>query len=194
MRSQLLFCGVITAALVTGSAVNSADLKQWVKVPPAVWSWTGGYIGGHVGGGYGRTSFSDPNGQSLYGDVVNTPVFLAGAQIGYNWQSERWVFGVELDASRAVSDGKNTCLAASSSVISANCSAGPNVFATGTGRVGYAFGPHGKTLVYLKGGWPGSTIAALSPATANSLGALTHFWRHRIPPISTMVVSVAQSA
>ncbi|MGY3146335.1 opacity protein-like surface antigen [Bradyrhizobium sp. USDA 3397] len=152
MRSQLLFCGVITAALVTGSAVNSADLKQWVKVPPAVWSWTGGYIGGHVGGGYGRTSFSNPNGQSLYGDVVNTPVFLAGAQIGYNWQSERWVFGVELDASRAVSDGTNTCLAASSSVISANCSAGPNVFATGTGRVGYAFGPHGKTLFYLKGG------------------------------------------
>ncbi|AMA59921.1 hypothetical protein BCCGELA001_29180 [Bradyrhizobium sp. CCGE-LA001] len=79
-------------------------------------------------------------------------MFLAGGQIGYNWQNERWVFGVELDASRAASDGTNTCLAASSSVISANCSAGPSVFATGTGRLGYAFGPHGQTLVYLKGG------------------------------------------
>lgn len=152
MRSQLLFYAVATAALIAGGAVNSADLKPAVKVPLAVWSWTGGYIGGHVGGGYGQTSFSDPYGQSLYGDVVDTPVFLAGGQIGYNWQRERWVFGVELDASRAVSDGRNTCLAASSSVISANCSAGPSVFATGTGRLGYAFGPHGQTLVYLKGG------------------------------------------
>ncbi|UPK26547.1 outer membrane beta-barrel protein [Bradyrhizobium sp. 195] len=152
MRPQLLFCCVTTAALVAGGAVNSADLKPAVKAPPAVWRWTGGYIGGHVGGGYGQTSFSDSYGKSLYGDVVQTPVFLAGGQIGYNWQSERWVFGVELDASRAASDGTNTCLAASSSVISANCSAGPSVFATGTGRLGYAFGPHGQTLVYLKGG------------------------------------------
>ncbi|MCK1734339.1 outer membrane beta-barrel protein [Bradyrhizobium sp. 138] len=152
MQFQLLFYAVTTAALVAGGAVNSADLKPAVKVPPAIWRWTGGYIGGHVGGGYGGTSFSDPYGRSLYGDVVDTPVFLAGGQIGYNWQRERWVFGVELDASRAVSDGKNTCLAASSSVISANCNASPSVFVTGTGRVGYAFGPHGQTLVYLKGG------------------------------------------
>ncbi|MCP3392184.1 outer membrane beta-barrel protein [Bradyrhizobium sp. CCGB12] len=151
MRFQLLFYSVTTAALA-GGAVNSADLKPAVKVPPAIWSWTGGYIGGHIGGGYGGTSFSDPYGRSLYGDVVDTPVFLAGGQIGYNWQRERWVLGVELDASRAVSDGKNTCLAASSSVISANCNASPSVFVTGTGRLGYAFGPHGQTLVYLKGG------------------------------------------
>ncbi|WP_225143915.1 MULTISPECIES: outer membrane beta-barrel protein, partial [unclassified Bradyrhizobium] len=113
---------------------------------------TGGYIGGHVGGGYGRTSFSNPYGPSIYGDVVDTPVFLAGGQIGYNWQKNGWVFGVELDASGAVSDGTNTCLAASGFIVSANCKAGPNVFATGTGRVGYAFGALGHTPAYLKGG------------------------------------------
>ncbi|MBB4263988.1 outer membrane protein [Bradyrhizobium sp. CIR3A] len=113
---------------------------------------TGGYIGGHVGGGYGRTSFSNPYGPSIYGDVVDTPVFLASGQIGYNWQKNGWVFGVELDASGAVSDGTNTCLAASGFIVSANCKAGPNVFATGTGRVGYAFGALGHTLAYLKGG------------------------------------------
>ncbi|WP_247512601.1 outer membrane beta-barrel protein [Bradyrhizobium sp. 157] len=36
--------------------------------------------------------------------------------------------------------------------MSANCTAGPNLFATGTGRVGYAFGALGHTLAYLKGG------------------------------------------
>ncbi|KRR09775.1 outer membrane beta-barrel protein [Bradyrhizobium valentinum] len=152
MRSELLFCGVTTAALVASGAVNSADLKPAVKAPPALWSWTGGYIGGHVGGGYGRTSFSDPYGPSLYGDVVETPVFLAGGQIGYNWQRERWVFGLELDASGVVADGTNTCLAVSGFVVSANCNASPRVFVTGTGRLGYGFGPQGHTLVYLKGG------------------------------------------
>ncbi|WP_234684979.1 outer membrane beta-barrel protein [Bradyrhizobium monzae] len=152
MRSGVLSWGAATAALVAGGAVNSADLKPAVNVPPVLWSWTGGYFGAHVGGGYGRSSFSDPYGPSIYGDVVDTPVFLLGGQVGYNWQKDRWVFGVEVDASGAASDGTNTCLAASGSVVSATCNASPNVFITGTGRLGYAFGPQGHTLMYLKGG------------------------------------------
>ncbi|WP_456816475.1 outer membrane protein [Bradyrhizobium sp. USDA 4508] len=144
--------GATTIALVASGVANSADLEPEVKLPPAVWDWSGGYIGGHVGGGYGQTSFSNPYGPSIYGDVVDTPVFLAGGQIGYNWQTNNRVFGVELEASGAVSDGTNTCLAASGFVVSANCKAGPNVFATGTGRIGYAFGVLGRTLAYLKGG------------------------------------------
>ncbi|WP_156908892.1 outer membrane beta-barrel protein [Bradyrhizobium murdochi] len=152
MRSGVLLLGATTIALVASSAANAADLEPEVKLPPAVWDWSGGYIGGHVGGGYGRTSFSNPYGPSIYGDVVDTPVFVAGGQLGYNWQKSSWVFGVELDASGVVSDGTNTCLAASGFVVSANCKAGPNVFATGTGRIGYAFGALGRTLAYLKGG------------------------------------------
>ncbi|WP_407175386.1 outer membrane beta-barrel protein [Bradyrhizobium sp. STM 3562] len=152
MRSKLRFWVAATAGLVASGAGHSADLGPRAKAPPALWSWTGGYIGGHFGGGYGRTSFTDPYGPSIYGDVVDTPLFVAGGQIGYNWQRERWVFGVELDGSRAVSEGTNTCLAASDIVVSANCKAGPDVFVTGTGRLGYAFGPHGHTLAYLKAG------------------------------------------
>ncbi|UPU01355.1 outer membrane beta-barrel protein (plasmid) [Bradyrhizobium barranii subsp. apii] len=152
MRSQVLLLGALIIALVASDAANAADLVPVVKLPPAVWNWSGGYIGGHVGGGYGRTSFSNPYGPSIYGDVVDTPVFLAGGQVGYNWQNNDWVFGVELDVSGDVSDGTNTCLAASGFIVSANCKAGPNVFATGTGRIGYAFGALGHTLAYLKGG------------------------------------------
>ncbi|MCP3463088.1 outer membrane beta-barrel protein [Bradyrhizobium sp. CCGUVB23] len=152
MRSGVLLSGATTIALVATGAANAADLVPVVKLPAAVWSWSGGYIGGHVGGGYGRTSFRNPYGPSIYGGAVDTPVFLAGGQIGYNWQNNGWVFGVELDASGAVSDGTNTCLAPSGFLVSANCKAGPNVFATGTGRVGYAFGALGHTLAYLKGG------------------------------------------
>ncbi len=152
MRCRIIFCGATTIALVASSAAKPADLEPQLKLPQAVWNWSGGYIGGHTGGGYGRTSFSNPYGPSIYGGIVDTPAFLAGGQIGYNWQNNRWVFGIELDASGAVSDGTNTCLAPSGLVVSANCKAGPSLFATGTGRVGYAFGALGHTLAYLKAG------------------------------------------
>ncbi|WFU54657.1 outer membrane beta-barrel protein [Bradyrhizobium pachyrhizi] len=152
MRSGVRCWAAVTVAILGGGAANTADLEPTVKLPSALWSWSGGYVGAHVGGGYGRTSFSNPYGPSIYGDVVDTPAFLAGGQIGYNWQNNSWVFGVELDASRAISDGTNSCLAASGIVVSANCKASPAVFVAGTGRVGYAFGPQGRTVAYLKGG------------------------------------------
>lgn len=73
---------------------------------------------------------------------------------------------VELEASGAVSDGTNTCLAACGFVVSAKCKAGRNVFATGTGRIGYAFGALGHTPAYLEGGASlGKTIEATSSIT-----------------------------
>jgi len=150
------FC--TSVALGTLAIINSAiaaDLP--VKAPPpsppiALWSWTGFYIGGHVGGGAGNARFSDPFGASIFGDNVSTPFFLAGGQVGYNYQSGQWVFGVEGDASAVVSDGTNTCLAFSGFSISSNCHANPDFLATVTGRLGYALGADGHTLVYAKGG------------------------------------------
>ncbi|WP_407121574.1 outer membrane protein [Bradyrhizobium sp. STM 3561] len=61
------------------------------------------------------------------------------------------MFGIELNASGLISEGTNTCLAHSGLIVSANCVAGPDLFASGTGRIGYAFGAFGHTLAYLKG-------------------------------------------
>ncbi|WP_426213810.1 outer membrane protein [Mesorhizobium abyssinicae] len=102
--------------------------------------------------GLGGTSFSDPYGPSIYGDVVSTPVFLAGGQIGYNWQRDRLVFGAELDAGYAVSDGTNSCFAFSGTAVIDTCHAGPDSFSTATARVGYTFGPRGQMLAYVKAG------------------------------------------
>ncbi|MGY3695768.1 cytochrome P450 [Bradyrhizobium sp. USDA 3240] len=38
-------------------------------MPSAVSNWAGGYVGGHVGGGCGRASFTNPCGQSIFGDA-----------------------------------------------------------------------------------------------------------------------------
>ncbi|MGY4281038.1 opacity protein-like surface antigen [Bradyrhizobium sp. LM2.7] len=151
MGSGVLFWGAAAFALVASGAAHSADLHPAMKV--ALWSWTGGYIGVHGGGGHGRTSFSDPYGPSIHGDIVNTPVFLAGGQIGYNWQTNGRVFGAELEASHAVSDSTNSCLAFSGNVVIATCKPGPNVFVSGTARVGYAFGPQGRSYVKAGVAW-----------------------------------------
>ena len=122
--------------------------------PPPPWLWTGFYIGPHVGAIVGTADFADPFGSSIFGDKVATPGFLAGGQVGYNWQApnSNWVLGVEAAASGLNSDGTNTCLASSGLFVSATCHADPNAILTLTARGGYALGPFGRTLLYAKGG------------------------------------------
>jgi Outer membrane protein beta-barrel domain/Omptin family len=148
-------------ARATDSGIRVAPARTMaVKAPPppvlpAYWSWAGLYIGAHVGGALSVTNFSDPFGSSIYGDQVRSPGFLGGGQIGYNWQAANspWVFGVEADASFMASDGDVTCFATSSAIITTTCHVQPQATGTFTGRVGYALGPSGRTLVYAKGGF-----------------------------------------
>ncbi|HET7847797.1 MAG TPA: outer membrane beta-barrel protein [Pseudolabrys sp.] len=136
-------------------AIHPADATQaHASFLPPIWNWTGIYLGGHVGAALTTTNFSDPFGSSLFGDNVRSPGLLAGAQIGVNWQpaGAPWVFGAEADISGLDADGTNTCSAFSEFFVSANCRVRPNAIGTITGRIGYAAGPAGRTLLYLKGG------------------------------------------
>jgi opacity protein-like surface antigen/outer membrane protease len=149
----------VLAITATGQA-TAADFP--LKTPlyeraPVLWNWTGPYLGVHVGGGLGFTTFSDPAGSSIYGGEVRTPAFLGGAQLGYNWQLSNTplVFGLEADISGMDSVGTNTCLASSGLFISANCRVKQNATTTVTARFGYAAGPDGHTLLYMKGGLAG---------------------------------------
>ena len=122
-----------------------------------VWSWTGLYIGGHLGGGLGTAQVADPLGQAIYGDNIRNPAVLGGVQLGYNWQipNTAFVIGAEADISIVGSNGSATCLAASGYFFSANCRVRPDAMGSLTGRIGYAIGPHGRTLFYAKGGLAG---------------------------------------
>jgi opacity protein-like surface antigen len=77
-----------------------------------------------------------------------------GAQVGYNWQipNTAFVLGIEADADVISANGSATCLASSGYFISANCRVGPNAGGSFTGRLGYATGQSGRTLLYVKGG------------------------------------------
>ena len=95
------------------SAPAPPYLVNAIAPGPAAWFWTGFYGGVHVGAAAGTTNFTDPFGLSIFGDSVTNPGFLAGGQIGYNWQAPNspLVLGVEADASWLTSDETNTCLA-----------------------------------------------------------------------------------
>ena len=150
---QKISAAVVSLILGSGLA-NAADLPNIQDAPIAVWSWTGLYVGGHIGGGLGSTQFSDPAGPSIYGGNVRSPAALGGLQAGYNWQvpNSRWVFGAEADASALGADGTATCLASSGVFISANCRVRQNASGSLTGRIGFAAGPQGHTLIYAKAG------------------------------------------
>lgn len=164
--------GDIDTAYLRGSELTYAVIQtpqEWNAVPyrpviatpaapvapaPPAWFWTGFYVGVHVGAAAGTANFADPFGSTIFGDKVTTPGYLAGGQVGFNWQTpnSNWVVGVEADASSLTSDGTNTCLAFSGLFVSDNCRARPNMMADLTTRLGWTYGYSNHSLVYVKGG------------------------------------------
>ena len=92
---------------------------------------------------------------------------LGGGQVGYNYQVNKWVFGVEGDVGAANLHGARTCGTANGkdpfgnqlffSPAYLNCQNVVNWMATAAARVGYAWG---RTLFYVKAGgaWADDTV------------------------------------
>jgi opacity protein-like surface antigen/outer membrane protease len=150
----LVLAGFTTGAIAAD--LDAANLRGPMEAPPPAlaWSWTGFYFGGQIGGGAAIANFSDPFGSSIFGDTVAAPSFLAGGQVGYNWElpNSSWVLGVEADLNWLNSDGTNTCLAVSGLFVSANCRTRPNMMADLTARVGWTYGYANHSMLYAKGG------------------------------------------
>jgi outer membrane immunogenic protein len=113
-----------------------------VAYEPPVYNWSGFYVGGHIGGGFANSSWSDP-----FIGATNTfsdDGFLGGAQIGANAQFNWLVVGLEGDFSwTGLLKGSGTDSAGDT--IQTN----PRWTSTITGRIGAAFD---RLLVYGKGG------------------------------------------
>ena len=167
-NKHLLRATLIVSALMPATLAAAADLPLPPRTP--AWSWSGLYFGGSAGAAAGTATFSDPEGPSVFGDKVNTAAFLAGLQLGYNWQvAPRWVVGLQADASYLDSNGSFTCMQASAAIVGSNCEVSPRVLASLTGRVGLLVDPLGHTLLYGKGGgaWMGSDIS-ITPNNSNT--------------------------
>jgi outer membrane immunogenic protein len=157
MKSVLMALAA-TAAVAMCSSANAADLgaKPVYKAPPVavMYNWSGFYVGGHVGGGWEQadaTLMVQPVAAFPPGTVFKTRSsgVLAGGQMGVNWQTANWVFGLEGDFSWTNADGSNTNASPLIPGLSLTGTVNYSWFATATGRVGYAWN---NWLGYVKGG------------------------------------------
>jgi outer membrane immunogenic protein len=182
--SALLLSGIGTA--------YAADMPLKAMPPVApVWNWTGFYIGGSVGGiwndtradvyptgcfltsvncGFGPT----PGVNAIRSDSVrfDDGRFIGGGQAGYNWQSGRFVAGVEGDISwTGINQTIITTKVLSAPLLGSMVhSEGmkEDWLATIRGRVGFTVTP--AFLLYATGGL---AVARVQLAAANAFTATT---------------------
>lgn len=101
IQSTLLMTGLLVAA----STAHAADLaEEPVPVAEPPFSWTGFYVGVHAGATFGDNDAQIRiNGEPYFVNGSDAPFdlsaagFEGGAQVGYNWQMDAFVFGVEAD-------------------------------------------------------------------------------------------------
>jgi outer membrane immunogenic protein len=92
-----LMTAAMAAFLSSVAVAQSADLPARApayQAPAAVYNWTGFYLGANVGYGSAGASASS-GGVTVDGGDLKGP--FAGGQIGYNFQSGMFVFGIEAD-------------------------------------------------------------------------------------------------
>jgi outer membrane immunogenic protein len=167
---------VTVLAAATISAAFAADLPYKAPAPaPVLPSWTGFYVGAHVGAAWQHLSsggIEDPNGFLASGNLSggSDTKAIGGFQAGYNWQfAPRWVAGFEGDFSwTSLHDHRE----ANPILSPTGVPAGPNAIvaldaktpwlASARARFGYT-GWLDNTMFYLTGGaaWTNIEYSAL---------------------------------
>ena len=162
MRNKLIAAFACTTALVSTGAASAADLaaRPYTKAPAYIeplFNWTGFYVGGHIGGAWTNEQFINNGNGGGFGDLVPGQGYrqrgsgiMGGAQIGYNWQANNYVFGMEGTISGLDNKGTvvNTAFGAGDDIFTWRA----NVLATVVGRAGFAVQ---NNLFYIKGGYAG---------------------------------------
>ncbi|KJC59175.1 hypothetical protein UP10_20085 [Bradyrhizobium sp. LTSPM299] len=191
------------AAVLGATSALAADLPApvYTKAPAYVdpgYNWTGFYVGGNIGYSWGRSSdtssLSNGVGTVLFTSAgsSNLDGVVGGGQIGYNWQMQNWVWGLEADiqgtdekGSRGFTCGVSVCTPPLGGFL-ALVLPGPAVpvtlnqkidwFGTVRGRVGVLATP--RVLLYVTGGLAygevasnGTIGAALTPFSATDTKA-----------------------
>jgi outer membrane immunogenic protein len=149
---QLLLAGAALGVLAMAVPALAADMSPrpapaplYKAPPPMQFTWTGCYLGGHVGGGWGQKTVSDPTGGAVGSASFDINGWMAGGQAGCNYQVSNFVLGIEGDASWADIKGSSSDPFFGGKTFDAKA----DFLADVAGRVGIAW-DHG--LIYGKGG------------------------------------------
>jgi outer membrane immunogenic protein len=162
---KLLVAGIAAAAFY-GVPALAADMPTKAPVYKAadpVFNWTGFYIGGQVGYGWGDSFQCFSCGTAAAGATnrYNISGAVGGGTAGYNWQlNPNWVVGVETDLSFANIKGTGHTSASFGCLNNLGtdaCNTSIDWFGTVRGRIGFA---SNNVLYYGTGGWAYGRIKA----------------------------------
>jgi outer membrane immunogenic protein len=181
------------SGVCVSSCSRYANAYKAPAAAPAGYDWSGFYIGGHIGGGWTSTTFSDPGAQSvlytccfLIGDINNADPtsnqggsgFIGGAQVGWMYQVGRLVIGADFDWSSVhlSGNGSRTFSSPTGSTLSATeaYTLSTNWTATTTATVGLA---RDRWLLYTKAGvaWANDSYGLGVTGIGEGFGAATPF-------------------
>jgi outer membrane immunogenic protein len=182
MRKTL---GLLGATMLFAGPALAADLLKAPAMPMApVSAWTGFYIGGNVGYGWGDQAVNF-SGAGLIGTLIANGLVasslasgpsgaIGGVQAGYNWQTGSFVLGIEtdIDASGIAKSDSFTALGTTTRpdwFTSADQAL--NFLGTVRGRLGFTMMP--SLLVYGTGGFAYGGANVNTTVTSATHGSLT---------------------
>jgi outer membrane immunogenic protein len=145
--AAITLCFAATA--VTPALSADLGVAPTYKAPaiPSAFSWSGFYIGGHLGGAWASDTVVQSNGVAAFSSTkITSAGFAGGGQLGYNWiVAPNWLLAVEADISGTSLDGTVTYNGR------AQFNEKAKVFGTVRGRAGYLV--NNNWLFYGTGGF-----------------------------------------
>jgi outer membrane immunogenic protein len=164
-----LLLGTIGLVALSGSAMAADLAARPYKAPPPIvapiYDWTGFYIGANGGWASSHNCWSIvPLAGTAFADgCSDRSGGVLGGQIGYRWQSNQFVFGLEGQGDWADLTGTRV------SIFNPAFTTGTRVNGIGlfTGQIGYAWN---ATLLYLKGGAAVTSNSAFINTTLGGVG------------------------
>jgi outer membrane immunogenic protein len=159
MKRLFVAGGALLALAGTAMAADLPAPQPYYKAPaygPPPFSWSGFYLGVNGGGGFGTSTWDTAGSRNITGGMV-------GGTVGYNYQINHFVLGVEGDIDWAGISGSNATV-----TCPAGCQTNDSWLGTARGRVGYAAD---RFLPYVTGGAAfgniNATTAGLTTTTTN---------------------------
>jgi outer membrane immunogenic protein len=177
MKKTLLTASALVA-VVSGTAM-AADMRPpparapvYTKAPPMapLFTWTGCYIGGNGGGLFAKKDWSSVG---FAESSVSINSWLAGGQVGCNYQTGPVVFGVQGDFDWTNANGSAADATFAPGAVTDQTTM--KSLASVTGRIGYAWD---RFLIYGKGGgaWVKDDYSATSIGFASTASETRTGW------------------
>ena len=174
---KAILAGVALAAVIGAGPAVAADLSRppppIVKAPvmAPIFSWTGFYIGGNIGGAWAQHNFTFDN--LSFNNGSNNAVFIGGGQVGGNYQFNNFVIGVEGTFDWAANNNNNNVgVVVPAGILgigphTLQVTANDKWIATLAARLGVAYD---RVLFYAKGGgaWVGANSLTITDVTTGA--------------------------